>query len=471
MCSAGPTAYVSPPGVFYVNLSVEDVGPIVRRTLGDGEIIADLTLWDPSTGQHIPLKQDIPFLKLQTRRLMRNCGEVDPRRIEDSLKRGGYSALALALEGKAAAEITERVEASGLRGRGGSGQCCAEKWARFVEGTADSRCLTAYVKGWDTAAADLALLEGDPHLVLEGMALAALATGCDTGRLLIPPERDLALQTLEAAVKQACAYGLLGESILGTGFSFTVEVHASRLTRRPGDKGERRGRRGSPAELLHNVETLANLPWIVSNGAEDFRSVGTESCPGTTLVSLGGALRHRGVAEVPCGTPVMDIIEKLGGSGDGQGSLQEVCVGGPTGRLLPMSLLGEAVDREGARLGVGPGAADLVAFDDRDCVVSRVREAAGLVAQESCGKCAPCRIGTKRIEEILDRLWKCEGSASDLADLKEIGEVSGWTAGCDHGAHAADCVLSALTHFEETFLAHLTGGPCPSDACPGSRSV
>jgi NADH:ubiquinone oxidoreductase subunit F (NADH-binding) len=451
--------YVAPLGVFYVDLTVDDVGPIVRRTLGEGEILDDLTLWDAATGRHIPLKQDVPFLRLQTRRLMRSCGEVDPRRIEDSLRRGGYSALALALEGMATEDIAAVVEASGLRGRGETDAPCAERWAAFTKASAARRRLTAYVKRWDTAAAtDCTLLEGDPHLVLEGMALAALATGCEVGQLLVPPGRDVALATMEEAIEQACAYGLLGENILGTRFSFTVEVCASRPLRWPTEnEGEGWSASGS-CELRHNVETLANLPGLVARGAAEFRSVGPQECPGTRLVSLGGDLRYRGVVEVPCGTPVVDIIEKLGGGGKSGESPQGVCLGGPAGRILPMSLLARTA------YGVGPDAADVVAFENPDSVVSRVRQAAAYEAEEACGRCAPCRIGTKRVVEILDELLLCEGSPSAVADLRGIGEALTLTAGCDQGAHCADSVLSAIASFEETFLAHLSGGPCPSPA-------
>ncbi len=459
LCSVGPTVYVSPLGVFYVDLTPDDVDRIVRQTLGEGKILDDLTLWDAATGRHLPFKQDIPFLRLQTRRLMRSCGEVDPRRIEDSLRRGGYAALARALEGMATADIVRVVEASGLRGRGETDVLCAQKWAAFGEAPAGMRHLTAYVKRWDSAAAtDCTLLEGDPHLVLEGMALAALATGCEVGQLLVPPGRDVALATLEEAIEQATAYGLLGDNILGTRFSFTVEASASRPLRWPAEKAGGEWSAAGRSELQHNVETLANLPGIVTGGAADFRSVGPPECPGTRLVSLGGDLRYRGVVEVPCGTPVVDIVEKLGGGGQEGAALQGVRLGGPAGSILPMDLLTEASP------GVASGAADVVAFDGRECVVNRVRHAAAQAAEESCGRCAPCRIGTKRLVEILDDLLRCQGKPSAIVDLREIGEALRSTAACDQGAHAADCVLSAVAHFEDTFLAHLSGGRCPSTA-------
>lgn len=483
MCGAGPTVEISPPGVLYVHVGLEDVEAIITQTLARGEVVEDLTYWDPETGRHIPSAKDIPYFSRQTRRLLRNCGSVDPRRIEESFARGAYSALARAAQASSRPhEVVRLVEASGLRGRGGAGQPCVEKWASLNEAAPPVRRLLVYVKGWESAAAmDCALLEGDPHLVLEGIALAALATGCEEARLVIPPQREVALQTARLAVEQAEAYGLLGPDVMGAAWPLRVQVETAEADWRPGPlpealwagpEGEAETRAGGGVEagpwLTHNVETVANLPWIVLHGPESFREVGSADNPGTKLVSLGGTLRHLGVVEVPYNMTFRRILEELGGGAGGPEPLRGVHVDGPAGCLLPLQLLDVPLDGSGdGGSEVGLGAGDLVAFDAGECVVARARAAAGSVAGESCGKCAPCRIGTKRVEEILEGFCRCQGAAPRLADLQDLGEVLRWTAGCRQGGRAADCVLSALAHFETDFVAHLAGGNCPAGVCEG----
>lgn len=462
LCSVGPTALVSPPGVFYVNLAAKDVPRVAQQTLREDEIVMDLTLRDPSTGKPVPLRKDIPFFRLQTRRLMRNCGELDPQRIEDSLMRGAYSRLAEVLEGGGPDEVIQKVESWGLRGRGIETSPCAEKWASFRHSAGRLRRLVAYVRTWDTAAqADYVLLEGDPHLFLEGVALAALATGCQAAHVLVPPGRPHAAGTVKAAIAQAYAYGLLGEEILGTTFSLEVDVETHKVMRLPYGEDGLNGATGERRELFHNVETLANLPLILAHAREGLKTVGPEEVRDTVLVSLAGSLGYRGVAEVVSGTPVAKVIEGLGGGVREGEELQGISLGGPLGRMLtPRDLTHE---RAGAA--IGPGAGDVTTFSTQECVVDLARRVAGFLVEESCGKCAPCRIGTTRLKEILDDFCRLEGDTTKLAATHDIAQALHYAGACEQGRRGAACLLSALQGFEKAFLAHSPGGSCSAQVC------
>lgn len=466
LCSVGPSALVVPPGIFYAGLTAEDVHRVVEQTVLGDEIVSDLTLALPGTQERIPLKKDIPFFQMQTRRLMRNCGELDPQHIEDSLMRGAYSGLARVLEGGGPCEVTQRVEAWGLRGRGIATGLCSEKWASFMKTAGRSRRLTAYVRTWNPAAqADYVLIEGDPHLLIEGMALAALATGCTAGRVLVPAERPCASETLKAAVAQAYAYGILGDQILGTGFSFEVDVETGKLVKYPYEGSLLDEMGGEPAELFHNVETLANLPHIVTTERQPTNAGWSGEDSDTVLVALGKGLQYQGVAEVTCGKPVGEVVEELGGGPIDGEDLQAVSLGGPLGQV---ARLVEKTGEAGWELGhavVGPGAADVSIVSARECMVDLGRQVMGFLAEESCGKCAPCRIGTTRMREILHDFCHLEGSPEALAALWDAAYALHCAGGCEQGVRGAGCLLSILKDFEDVFLAHVAGGSCPAHIC------
>lgn len=463
-CSVGPSACVVPPGVFYANLTPTDVARVVNQTLLRDEIVSELTLGLPRSKQRIPLMKDIPFFQLQTRRLTRNCGEVDPHRIEDSLMRGAYDTLAQVLEGGDPNAVLERVEASGLRGRGITTAPCAEKWKVFRRKGARTRRLTAYVRTWDPAAeADYLLLESDPHLFLEGMVLAALATGCEAGCVLVPPERPYAAQTLSTAVAQAYAYGLLGQGILGTSFSFEVAVQTSRLVRYPCSEDSPIG--AATAELFHNVETLANLPRTVTAGKGSLQASGTSERLETVLVALGKGLQCQGVVEVGCGTPVAEVIEHLAGGFTDPEGVRGISLGGPLGRVLkPHELVAKPSGRV-QQFAARPGTADVAAISAEECVVDVARRVAAFLVEESCGKCAPCRIGSIRMREMLLDFCRLDGRPEAMEAICDIANALQLAAGCEQGSRGAGCLLSLLEGFEETFLAHRPGGRCSAHVC------
>lgn len=466
LCSAGPSACIVPPGIFYANLTPTDVAQVVKQTLLRDEIVLELTLPVPLTVGAVPFKKDIPFFRLQTRRLTRNCGEVAPQRIEDSLMRGAYEGLAQVLEDAGASAVLERVEASGLRGRGITTAPCAEKWKAFRSKATRSRRLTAYVRTWRPAAeADYLLLESDPHLFLEGMAMAALATGCEAGCVLVPPERPYAAQTLRAAVAQAYAYGLLGQRVLGTAFSFEVVVETGRLLRYPYAEDGMAGEAAGAAELFHNVETLANLPRTVTADKAGSQRSRTSEAIETVLVALGKGLQYQGVAEVGCGTPAAEVIEQLAGGLTDPKGVQGISLGGPLGQVLTLGEVdqepGEKMERPAAR----PGAADVAVISAEECVVDVARRVAAFLVEESCGKCAPCRIGSIRMREMLLDFCRLDGSPAAMEAIRDIASALQLAAGCEQGARGASCLLSLLSGFEEVFLAHMPGGRCSAQVC------
>ncbi|MCX7597862.1 MAG: hypothetical protein N2512_03195 [Armatimonadetes bacterium] len=470
-CSVGPSALLVPSGVFYAKLTATDVARVVKSLLDD-QVVTDLTLTDPTTGQPTPLRKDLTFFQFQTRRLLRNCGEVDPWRIEESLMRGAYESLAQVLQGGGPREVVQRVEASGLRGRGITTVPCAEKWKDFSRQAASSRQLTAYVRTWHPAAqADYLLLESDPHLFLEGMALAALATGCESGRVVVPPERPHAALTLKAAVNQACAYGLLGHDILGTTFSFEVHIETGKLVKYPYSQTSLNGAGASVAELFHNVETLANLPSVMAAGTQRTSEGGAGATDETVLVALGQGLQYQGVGEVACGTAVTQVMQHLGGGPQQPENTQGAILNGPLGRILSARELSQEPGEQAVQATMLPGAADLALIGADECVVNLTRRVAAFLVEESCGKCAPCRIGTCQMKDMLDDFCRLAGSPEALDTLRDVADALCLAGGCEQGTRGAACVLSAIAGFEKTFLTHTPGGYCSARVCVAQSHV
>jgi len=424
-CAVGPVAVVYPEGVFYERLTPEDALEIAEEHLLKGRVVERLTARGAAVGERVRSLQDVPFFQRQVKVVLRNCGVIDPQRIEEYVARDGYAALSRALTEMAPDQVVAEVKRSGLRGRGGAGFSTGLKWELTRKAPGEPKFVVCNGDEGDPGAfMDRSVLEGDPHSVLEGMALAAYAVGASQGYAYVRAEYPLAVERLGKAIEQARAYGLLGKDILGTGFDFDVEIRmgsgafvcgeeTALMTSIEGNRGEPRPRPPFPAQkglwglpsLLNNVETYANVPVILLKGADWFASMGTEKSKGTKVFALAGAVNNTGLVEVPIGTPLGEIIYDIGGGVPGGKQFKAAQVGGPSGGCIPRQHLNVPVDYETlTELGAIMGSGGLVIMDEDTCMVDVARFFLDFVQDESCGKCTPCRVGTKRMLEILTRI-------------------------------------------------------------------
>jgi len=488
-CSRGPLVIMEPSGIFYEKVKPDDAEEIVKTTLVEGKPVERLLYENPNTGEHVTHHEEIPFYKHQERIVMRHIGTIDPRDIRDSLASGAYKGLAKALSTMKPEQVVEEVTQSGLRGRGGAGFPTGRKWTTAIK-AAERKQEPLYVvvngdEGDPGAFMDRTLMEGDPHALLEGLILGAYAMGAHEGFIYVRAEYPLAIEHLNIAMDQARELGLLGEDILGSGFSFDVQINrgagafvcgesTALFTSIEGRAGEPRPKYVRSAEeglwgkptVLNNVETWCNVPLIIENGAEWYAGLGVPHSTGTKVFSLVGKVNNVGLVEVPMGMPLNDLIEKIGGGVPGQDHFKAVQTGGPSGGCLPWELRETPVDFDSlTRAGSMMGSGGMIVMDDRDCVVDVARYFLRFLEDESCGKCLPCRLGLQSMLQFLDAFSSGKGSVEDIEALKSLARAVQDGSLCALGGSAPNPVLTTIRYFAEEYEAHIRDGKCPAGVC------
>ncbi len=489
-CEVGPLVRIEPQGWLYVKVKVEDCEEIVEKTIINGQSVDRLCY--TQNGKVYVEQKEIPFYKKQTRMILDNCDKIDATSIEEYLATGGYTALEKALFDMKPEDIVKEISDSGLRGRGGGGFPAGRKWTQV----ASQNNFPKYVvcngdEGDPGAFMDRSVMEDDPHRMIEGMIIAGLATGANDGYIYVRAEYPKAVARLNLAIKQATELGLLGDNILGTGFSFKMHINrgagafvcgeGSALT------ASIEGKRGMPRTkpprtvenglfdkptVLNNVETYANVSTIINNGAEWYKKIGTETSTGTKTFALTGNIQNAGLIEVPMGTTLKEIIFDIGGGVRDGGEFKAVQIGGPSGGCLTEEHFDLPLDFDSlSKVGAIIGSGGLVVMDKKTCMVEVARFFMDFTQRESCGKCVPCREGTKRMLEILNRIVDGQGQDGDIEVLKELGETISKTALCGLGKTAAGPVLSTIKYFEDEYRAHIYDKKCPAGACQKLKTI
>ncbi len=487
LCALGPVVIVYPEGAFYSMVKVEDVKEIVEEHLLKGRVVTRL-LYEETVHENDSIKSlnEVNFYKKQHRVALRNCGVIDPENIEEYIAMDGYQALGKVLTKMTPQEVIDEIKASGLRGRGGAGFPTGMKWQFAAGSQADQKYVCCNADEGDPGAfMDRSVLEGDPHAVIEAMAIAAYAIGANQGYIYIRAEYPIAVERLRIAIAQAKEYGLLGENIMGTGFSFDLDLRlgagafvcgeeTALMNSIEGMRGEPRPRPPFPAvkglfgkpTLLNNVETYANITQIINNGAEWFASMGTEKSKGTKVFALGGKINNTGLVEVPMGTTLREIIEEIGGGIPNGKKFKAAQTGGPSGGCIPAHLIDTPIDYDSLMsIGSMMGSGGLIVMDEDNCMVDIAKFFLEFTVDESCGKCAPCRIGTKRLLEILDKITKGKGTLEDIDRLETLCESIKSSALCGLGQTAPNPVLSTLKYFRDEYIAHVVDKKCPAGVC------
>lgn len=485
-CEMGPLVIVYPEGVFYVRVQAEDVPEIVESHLYKGRIVERLLYREPVSLESIPNYSDIHFYKKQMRYVLTNCGHIDPENIEEYISLGGYTALGKAVTQMSPEEVINEVKAAGLRGRGGGGFPTGLKWQFTHNAPGDKKYVVCNADEGDPGAfMDRSLLEGDPHRVIEGMAVCGYAIGADEGYIYVRAEYPLAIKRLKTAISQAEELGLLGENIFSSGFNFKLKIkegagafvcgeETALLASIEGRRGMPRPRPPFPAVSglwgkptnINNVETFGNVPQIINNGSAWYAAIGTEKSKGTKVFALTGKINHTGLAEVPMGIPMREIIYDIGGGIPNGKKFKAVQIGGPSGGCLPEHLLDLPVDYDSLiQAGAMMGSGGLVVMDETTCMVDVARFFLNFTQSESCGKCTPCREGTKRMLEILTRITEGEGREGDIELLESMAKNIKASALCGLGQTAPNPVLSTLTYFRHEYEAHIYDKKCPAGAC------
>lgn len=485
-CERGPIVVIYPEEICYLQVTPQDVPEIVTETLINRRVVERLVYTDPISMAKATKEPEIPFYSNQTRLLLGVNIKIDPKSIEDYLSIGGYSALVKALFKMRPEEVLEEVKKSNLRGRGGAGFPTGRKWETSRNAPGDIKYVIVNADEGDPGAfMDRALLEGNPHSILEGLIIGGYAVGASEGFVYVRQEYPLALENIQLAIKTAEEYGLLGENILGSGFNFRVKVHqgagafvsgesSALMTAIEGKVGEPRpkyirtavkGIWGRPS-VLNNVETWANIPLIVNNGADWFRKYGTEGSTGTKIFSLVGKINNTGLVEVPMGVTLRDIIFKIGGGIRNGKRFKAVQTGGPSGGCLPESLLDLKVDfDELTKAGSMMGSGGMIVMDEDTCMVDVARYFVEFLTDESCGKCVPCREGLRQMHKILTDITKGKGEEGDIELLEDLAEVLTDASLCALGKSAANPFLSTLKYFREEYEAHIKEKRCPALIC------
>jgi len=485
-CEMGPIVIVYPEGTFYCRVSVEDIPELVSEHLVKGRIVQRLLFKAPVTEEQVPSYKDIAFYAKQHRVALRNCGHIDPENVQEYIARDGYEGLAKVLTAMTPQEAIDEMKKSGLRGRGGGGFSTGMKWQFAFNSPGPKKYIICNADEGDPGAfMDRSVLEGDPHSVLEGMLIAAYAIGADEGYIYVRAEYPLAIKRLKVAIAQAEELGLLGDNIMGSGFSCRLKIkegagafvcgeETALMASIEGSRGMPNPRPPFPAvkglwekpSNINNVETYANVPVIYLNGADKFASLGTENSKGTKVFALTGKLRNTGLAEVPMGISLREIIFDIGGGIMDDRKFKAVQIGGPSGGCIPEEHLDTPVDYDSlTALGAMMGSGGLVVMDDTSCMVDVARFFLNFTQKESCGKCIPCREGTKRMLEILQRICDGEGVPEDITALETLGPVIKNTALCGLGQTAPNPVLATLKYFREEFEAHIFAKKCPAGVC------
>ncbi len=485
-CERGPVVVLYPEEISYLQVKPEDVPEIVSRTLKEKEIVERLIYVDPATGEKAAHESDIPFYKNQQRHIIGSNIKIDPKSIEDYVALGGYSALAKALCSMTPVDVLGEIKKSNLRGRGGGGFPTGRKWEESRNAPGDIKYVIVNADEGDPGAyMDRSVLEGNPHSVLEGLIIGGFAVGASEGFVYVRQEYPLAVENLLIAIEKAEEYGFLGKNILGSGFDFSVTVHrgagafvcgesSALMTALEGKAGEPRPKYIHTAvkgvwdrpSVLNNVETWANVPLIINKGADWFTQFGTEKSKGTKIFSLVGKINNTGLVEVPMGTTLKDIIYKVGGGIPGGRKFKAVQTGGPSGGCIPEQLLDLEVGfDELSRAGSMMGSGGMIIMDEDTCMVDVARYFLDFLADESCGKCVPCREGIRQMLKILTNITKGKGKEGDIERLEELAEVAGEAALCALGRTAPNPFLSTLKYFREEYDAHIRDKRCPALSC------
>ena len=484
-CSQGPFVKIFPEDTLYRTVQVADVEEIVEKDLIGGEIVERLLYVDPVTKEKIQKQDEITFYKKQVRVALHGCGVINPEDINEALGYGAYQGLLKALS-MTQQEVIDEVLAAGLRGRGGGGFPTGRKWQFALnQNSAEKYVVCNGDEGDPGAFMDRSILEGNPLAVIEGMAIAGYAIGAQNGYFYVRAEYPTAVARLRKAIKEAKELGLLGENILGTGFSFDVHIRlgagafvcgeeTALLNSIEGQRGMPRPRPPFPAvkglwqkpSIINNVETLACVPYILREGAAKFASMGTEKSKGTKVFALGGKVNNVGLVEIPMGTTVRDLIFEIGGGIPNGKEFKAIQTGGPSGGCLTAKDLDTPIDFDNlVALGSMMGSGGAIVMDEDNCMVDVAKFYMEFICDESCGKCSPCRIGTKRILEILEKITKGNGTLQDLADLEDLSEAVKANSLCGLGQTAANPVLSTMRQFKDEYIAHVVDKQCPAHIC------
>ena len=487
LCALGPIMVVYPEGAFYSRVTVEDVPEIVSEHLLKGRIVKRLlyqeTVVDDNTTKSL---NETTFYAKQMRIALRNCGVINPENIDEYIAQDGYAALGKVLTEMTPQEVIDLVLASGLRGRGGAGFPTGRKWQFAANSKAEQKYACCNADEGDPGAfMDRSVLEGDPHSVLEAMAIAGYAIGANQGYIYIRAEYPIAVKRLQIAIEQAREYGLLGKNIFDSGFDFDIDIRlgagafvcgeeTALMTSIEGKRGEPRVRPPFPAvkglfgvpTVLNNVETYANIPQIILKGADWFRSIGTEKSPGTKVFALGGKITNTGLVEVPMGTTLREVVEEIGGGVPGGHTFKAAQTGGPSGGCIPAEHFDVPIDYDNLiAIGSMMGSGGLIVMDEDTCMVDIAKFFLEFTVDESCGKCTPCRIGTKRLYEMLDKITRGEGTLEDLDKMEELCYHIKSNSLCGLGQTAPNPVLSTLKYFREEYEAHVVDKKCPAGVC------
>ncbi len=486
LCALGPLMTIYPDGVFYKELTVKDVTEIVEKHLIQGQVVERLLYRMPDTGQAVKSVDEIPFFSRQTKIALRNVGLIDPSSIEEYIAFDGYFALAKVVSEMKPQQVIDEMKKSGLKGRGGAGFPVGMKWEFALKAEGDEKYVVCNADEGDPGAyMDRSIIEGDPHTVIEGMAIAGYAIGARKGYVYIRAEYPMALERLKIAIDQAREMGLLGDNIMNSGFSFDLEIRVGAgafvcgeetalIKSIEGNRGEPRIKPPFPANkgvwgkptLINNVETWANIPPIMLKGGDWLRTIGTPESPGTKVFALAGKAEYAGLVEVPMGTPLGEIIFDIGGGLIKGKKLKAAQTGGPSGGCIPVSGLNAPVDYESLKeMGTIMGSGGLIVIDEDTCMVDLARFFLEFVQEESCGKCTPCREGTRAMLQILDRIINGEGRRGDIERLESLGKVIKSTALCGLGQTAPNPVLNAIRYFREEFEEHIEHKRCPASSC------
>ena len=485
-CAQGPIINIMPEDTFYTKVKEEDVEEIIQTDIIEGEIVERLLYTEPKSNNKITTKEEIPFYKKQKRIALRNCGVIDPEKIEEAIGRGAYTALGKALNQMSKDEVISVVEESNLRGRGGGGFPTGRKWRATKNSESDQKYVVCNADEGDPGAfMDRAILEGDPHSVLEAMAICGYCVGSNMGYIYIRAEYPLAVSRLKIAIDEAKEAGLLGDNILGTGFNFDIQIkygagafvcgeataliHSIEgLRGEPTVKPPRTSEQGlwDKPTCVNNVETFANINQIINKGADWYSKIGTTKSTGTKVFALAGKIENVGLVEVPMGIHLREIIEDIGGGVKDGKELKSVQTGGPSGGCIPKELLDIEIDYDSLKsIGSMMGSGGMIVMDQDNCMVDIAKFYMEFTVEESCGKCVPCRIGNKQILDILKKITEGRGEEKDLRELERLGEFIKSTSLCGLGNSAPNPVLSSLKYFREEYEEHVKEKKCRSGAC------
>ena len=488
LCAMGPVVLIYPEGAFYTHVTPDDVPEIVSEHIVKGRIVQRLLHKEGEDAEKVTSLSDTRFYKNQYRIALRNCGVINPESIDEYIGTGGYEALGRALTEQTPQQAIDAILASGLRGRGGAGFPTGRKWQMTHDAVSPDGvkfvCCNAD-EGDPGAFMDRSVLEGDPHSVIEAMTIAGYAIGAHQGYIYVRAEYPIAVHRLQVAIGQAREYGLLGKNIFETGFDFDLELRlgagafvcgeeTALMTSIEGKRGEPHPRPPFPANkglfqrptLLNNVETYANITWILNNGPDKFAAIGTKGSTGTKVFALGGKITNTGLVEIPMGTTLRTVIEDIGGGCPNGKKFKAAQTGGPSGGCIPASLIDTPMDYDSlGAIGSMMGSGGLIVMDEDNCMVDIAKFFLEFIIDESCGKCSPCRIGTKRLYDLLTKITEGNGTLEDITTIEELCEHIKSSALCGLGQTAPNPVLSTLHHFRDEYIAHVVEKRCPAGVC------